>query len=140
MAKQMVIDYGKCHGCRECETACAMICALSKDSSRPRITPVTWELEGFGVPVTCQHCQDPPCMVACPKDAIYRDEDLNRWQYALLELWTLIERQGELLNVICVTGILFVPNSVPMEPFSIWRRMKSQLRKRQRRRKNSGKC
>jgi anaerobic carbon-monoxide dehydrogenase iron sulfur subunit len=78
MAKAMMIDYRKCHGCRECETACALRCDMEHGGSQPRITAITWELEGRGVPVPCQHCQDAPCMALCPKDAIHRDEELNR--------------------------------------------------------------
>jgi len=78
MAKTLIRDYTKCHGCRECEIACATICEITQGSSLPRITSITWDLEGWGIPLTCQQCQDAPCMDVCPKDAIYRDDELNR--------------------------------------------------------------
>ena len=77
MAKTLVIDYSKCHGCGECETACAMVGRMKRDISKPRIQSVIWDLIGRGVPITCQQCQDPPCMAVCPKHAIYRDSELN---------------------------------------------------------------
>lgn len=78
MAKLIVRDYAKCHGCRECETACAMASGIRTESSRPRVRAIIWDLEGWGVSVSCQHCQDPPCMSVCPREAIGRDETLNR--------------------------------------------------------------
>lgn len=32
----------------------------------------------FFLPATCHQCEDPPCLSACPNDAIYRDDALNR--------------------------------------------------------------
>jgi Fe-S-cluster-containing hydrogenase component 2 len=37
-----------------------------------------WEMEGLYVPVSCQQCQDAPCMNGCPVSAISRNEELNR--------------------------------------------------------------
>jgi Fe-S-cluster-containing dehydrogenase component len=78
MIKTLVIDYDKCHGCRICETACAMINEMNNGSSQPRVTSVSWELEGRGMSIICQHCQDAPCMAVCPTRAIYRDKEFNR--------------------------------------------------------------
>ena len=78
MANTLMIDYTKCTGCRECETACSMITEMRSGISQPRMTSVTWDLEGRGVPIICQQCQDAPCMAVCPKNAVYRDEELNR--------------------------------------------------------------
>ena len=78
MAKTLMIDCTKCTGCRECETACSMITEMRSGISQPRMTSITWDLEGRGVPIICQQCQDAPCMAVCPKHAVYRDEELNR--------------------------------------------------------------
>jgi len=37
-----------------------------------------WEAEGLYVPMTCQQCQDAPCLNVCPVKAISRDEELGR--------------------------------------------------------------
>jgi Fe-S-cluster-containing hydrogenase component 2 len=37
-----------------------------------------WEMEGLYIPMSCQQCQDAPCVNACPVKALSRDEDLSR--------------------------------------------------------------
>ncbi|OGR11595.1 MAG: hypothetical protein A2097_08455 [Desulfobacula sp. GWF2_41_7] len=29
-------------------------------------------------PIACKQCENPPCLATCPKEAIYRDDNLNR--------------------------------------------------------------
>jgi Fe-S-cluster-containing hydrogenase component 2 len=78
MAKTLVVDYEKCHGCGQCQAACEMAKETNTGVAHPRITAFHWDLEGWGTPIICQHCQDAPCKAACLLDAIYRDEDLDR--------------------------------------------------------------
>ncbi|WP_243373395.1 4Fe-4S dicluster domain-containing protein [Geotalea sp. SG265] len=89
--KMVLVDYGKCTGCRTCEAAC---------SSRNRPASVNGrELPGLGnprfanirvhrfnpdvdVPSVCAMCADTPCVKACPvkpdkksgRRALYRDQ------------------------------------------------------------------
>ncbi len=89
--KMVLVDYGKCTGCRTCETAC---------SSHNRPATINGEaLPGLGnprsanirvesfnpevdIPNVCAMCSDTPCVKACPVDpapktgrrALYRDE------------------------------------------------------------------
>jgi Fe-S-cluster-containing hydrogenase component 2 len=37
-----------------------------------------WEAEGLYIPMTCQQCQDAPCLNVCPVKAISQDEGLGR--------------------------------------------------------------
>jgi carbon-monoxide dehydrogenase iron sulfur subunit len=78
MAKVLYIDYQKCTGCRTCE----MVCSAKHDGilnpMRSRIKVMKWEAEGLYVPMSCQQCQDAPCMNVCPVKAISRDEDMAR--------------------------------------------------------------
>ena len=37
-----------------------------------------WEAEGIYIPMTCQQCQDAPCLNVCPVKAISQDEELGR--------------------------------------------------------------
>jgi Fe-S-cluster-containing dehydrogenase component len=91
MAKQygIVVDIGSCIGCDVCTIACkqANNLAPSKDdvpSSRewPGWIQVHRILKGIYpdlsmhyLPIMCMHCKNPPCVEACPWDAIYQRED-----------------------------------------------------------------
>jgi Fe-S-cluster-containing hydrogenase component 2 len=76
--KTLSIDPLKCNGCKHCETACSMSHAGKKKCSAPRIEVLGGGSNGFHLPVTCQQCIDPPCLAACPKNAIRRDSKLER--------------------------------------------------------------
>jgi Fe-S-cluster-containing hydrogenase component 2 len=77
MAKVLFIDYQRCTGCRTCE----MVCAVKHDGVlnpiRSRIKVMKWESEGLYVPISCQQCQDAPCMNVCPVKAISRDDEMG---------------------------------------------------------------
>ena len=78
MAKVLSIDHEKCTGCRTCE----MVCSVKHDGvlnpERSRIKVMKWEPDGLYVPMSCQQCQDAPCMNVCPVKAISRDEHMGR--------------------------------------------------------------
>lgn len=78
MAKVLNINYQKCTGCRTCE----MVCSVKHDGvlnpMRSRIKIMKWESEGLYVPMSCQQCQDAPCLNVCPVKAISRDEKMGR--------------------------------------------------------------
>jgi Fe-S-cluster-containing hydrogenase component 2 len=35
-------------------------------------------MQGLELPMLCQQCEDAPCVVICPQDALARDPDLGR--------------------------------------------------------------
>ena len=78
MAKALYIDYQKCTGCRLCELVCAVFHDGISNPVRSRIRVMKWEAEGLYIPMSCQQCQDAPCMNVCPVKAISRDEQLGR--------------------------------------------------------------
>lgn len=78
MGKVLVIEYEKCTGCRNCEVVCSVIHEKVVNPSRARIKVIKWEDEGKYVPMSCQQCENAPCMSICPVKAISRDETLNR--------------------------------------------------------------
>jgi anaerobic carbon-monoxide dehydrogenase iron sulfur subunit len=78
MAKTLYIDYQKCTGCRLCELVCAVFHDGISNPARSRIKVMKWEAEGLYIPMTCQQCEDAPCMNVCPVKAISRDEELGR--------------------------------------------------------------
>ena len=84
MAKKKRIVYtnrpweatGICSGCKLCELYCSLQHNGAFNPRRSRIRVV--ELgTGLDVPVTCQQCQDPPCLSACKFEAIVFDEKLK---------------------------------------------------------------
>lgn len=87
MAKRygLVIDLDRCTGCQTCAVACKMEHNLEQMSGirvetiggPGRDTP-SGEYPNFTMyylPVPCMHCSEPPCLPACPSDAIYRRQD-----------------------------------------------------------------
>ena len=77
MAKVLSIDYQKCTGCRTCEQVCAVKHDGVLNPMRSRIKIVKWEAEGLYVPMSCNQCQDAPCLNVCPVKAISRDDDMG---------------------------------------------------------------
>jgi carbon-monoxide dehydrogenase iron sulfur subunit len=74
MEKVLKIDYQKCTGCRLCELVCSVSHHGVSNPARSRIKVVKWESEGLYVPMTCQQCEDAPCISVCPVKATSRDE------------------------------------------------------------------
>ena len=75
--KVLKIDYEKCTGCRTCEQVCTLWHDSVINPMRSRIRVVKWEMEGLYIPMSCQQCQDAPCMVGCPVGAISRNDEMN---------------------------------------------------------------
>jgi anaerobic carbon-monoxide dehydrogenase iron sulfur subunit len=78
MSKALYINYEKCTGCRLCELVCAVKHDGISNPARSRIKVMKWEMEGLYIPMSCQQCQDAPCVNACPVKALSRDENLGR--------------------------------------------------------------
>ena len=77
MSKALYINHEKCTGCRLCELVCAVKHDGISNPARSRIRVMKWEQEGLYVPMSCQQCQDAPCMNVCPVKAISKDEKLG---------------------------------------------------------------
>jgi len=75
--KALVIHPEKCTGCRLCELVCAVKHDGASNPARSRIRIMKWEMEGTYIPISCQQCQDAPCMNVCPAGAIFRKEELD---------------------------------------------------------------
>lgn len=80
MKGMIVICVEKCMGCKSCELACAVAHSSMKDlnslvdlSEKPGYRIHIEAYENKAVPVHCNHCDDAPCMLACPTGAIYRE-------------------------------------------------------------------
>jgi Fe-S-cluster-containing dehydrogenase component len=73
----IVVDPRRCVGCH----ACAVACKSENDVPLGGFRIRTHYLQRpdkpkhFFLPMMCQHCQDAPCIPACPNDAIVRGKD-----------------------------------------------------------------
>jgi len=77
--KTLSVDPAKCSGCKDCELACAKRHNGINKPTRSRIRIIQGDVrDGFYLPMTCQQCESPPCLAACPNNAISRDNALNR--------------------------------------------------------------
>jgi len=78
MAKELMIDYEKCVGCRTCEMVCSLKHEGEINPFQSRTQIVKWEAEGRAIPMNCRQCEEAPCEAICPVKAISRDELLGR--------------------------------------------------------------
>jgi len=79
MAKVLVIDEERCLSCKQCMIECALAHSQAANliealaGEVPPQSRVYVEAVGqFGMPLQCRHCEDAPCITACPTDAIRR--------------------------------------------------------------------
>ena len=75
MQKALIIDPGKCTGCKQCELACSYIHEGSFNISKSRIRIFDFHQEARFVPYTCTQCDEAWCEQACPTGAITTDAE-----------------------------------------------------------------
>jgi len=80
---QLKINPDQCIGCRACELACALENDGVMASGCSRITVISFiESREYGLPyhfpTTCRQCEDAPCLIVCPEDAIVKDKREDR--------------------------------------------------------------
>jgi len=66
--EKILIQPDICDGCLDCEEACAQLHGCSEIIVR--------EVEGSYYPIICQQCEDAPCEIICPTEAI-TDEGID---------------------------------------------------------------
>lgn len=79
--KQIMVDITRCLACRTCEIRCAvergsaslqLKAAFNEDSTPiPRVSVI--KVGNGSLPVQCRHCEDAPCIAACPTSVMKRD-------------------------------------------------------------------
>ena len=67
----LMINQDDCNGCHACEVACKQEHGVDVG---PRVVRVI-EKSPLFVPLFCHHCEDAPCALACPEDAITKDPE-----------------------------------------------------------------
>lgn len=73
-----------CTGCNRCTYVCSAVKEGKFIPLKSRIHINNFSLSGYAVPSVCFQCPKPDCLEACPKEAIYKDEndvvlvDLNK--------------------------------------------------------------
>jgi anaerobic carbon-monoxide dehydrogenase iron sulfur subunit len=72
--KHIVCDPAKCTGCRICEYACSMTKTGTFDPSLSRIRVVRIEPVTMTA-IACRLCEDAPCVLACPRNALMQTEN-----------------------------------------------------------------
>lgn len=65
--ERVVLNVDQCIGCRSCSAAC-----FYGHKGMPNVSYAAIE-EGT-LPVICRQCSEPPCVDACPVDALQRDD------------------------------------------------------------------
>jgi carbon-monoxide dehydrogenase iron sulfur subunit len=78
-SKMIVCRVERCLGCRSCEMACAVAHSQSKDllkaileHPKPQKRITVEPVGGHGLPLQCRHCEDAPCIMICPTEAMHR--------------------------------------------------------------------
>lgn len=78
-SKTLVIHPERCTGCGDCERACSDRQTGIRNPMRSCIRVIReFDDDTFYLPMTCQQCEDPPCLAACPNEAIFRDDVPDR--------------------------------------------------------------
>ncbi|MEN8163677.1 MAG: DmsC/YnfH family molybdoenzyme membrane anchor subunit [Acidobacteriota bacterium] len=72
------LDLNRCTGCRACELACSTENDLAFGESWRRIETFNTERDPrapyFHLSIACNHCENAPCVAACPARAVTRDD------------------------------------------------------------------
>jgi carbon-monoxide dehydrogenase iron sulfur subunit len=78
MPPKLIVQPEKCTGCKSCMLICSFVHtdAFSYDDARLKVAKN--ESRGQSMPQVCRNCEDPPCIPACPVEAIRCDPG-NQW-------------------------------------------------------------
>lgn len=81
--KRILIKEEYCMGCRLCEVHCLVqhsktkniVKAYKGEYPKPLSRLIVEEKEHLSFALQCRHCEDAPCLDACPSGAMYRDRN-----------------------------------------------------------------
>ncbi|MFP4057048.1 MAG: 4Fe-4S dicluster domain-containing protein [Candidatus Brocadiia bacterium] len=66
--RRVLLDLDRCIDCKSCSAAC-----FYGHRGMPNVAFAS--TAEAAVPMVCRQCEDPPCVAACPFDALRREED-----------------------------------------------------------------
>jgi carbon-monoxide dehydrogenase iron sulfur subunit len=72
--KRILVRKELCSGCRACEVTCVARHEGRFGTATARIRVTKSEPQGVDHPHVCRLCSRPPCVAACPTEALYKDE------------------------------------------------------------------
>jgi formate dehydrogenase iron-sulfur subunit len=79
MKAALLIDVGKCIGCRGCTEACKEANGLPHTDDGMKLSATTWttveDKAGFHVRRQCMHCEEPACASVCPVGALHKTDE-----------------------------------------------------------------
>jgi carbon-monoxide dehydrogenase iron sulfur subunit len=82
--KTLIVHPEKCNNCKDCETACVDSRSTLTSPGLSCIRIMREKLgqkesdDDFFFPIACKQCETPPCLAVCPKQAIYKDQEMDR--------------------------------------------------------------
>jgi len=81
-ARTLVCRIDHCLACKSCEIACALAHSDAQDlleavqaEPKPQSRVKVVAAGGHALPLQCRHCEDAPCLMVCPTEAIHRTGD-----------------------------------------------------------------
>lgn len=98
VTKRIVLNMDRCIGCAACGAACHIGHNNQTNLVPGRVADVA------KLPIHCRHCEEPSCLLACPREALYKDA------YGFV-------RRSELLCIGCKSCALACPFGVIPDEF-----------------------
>ncbi len=68
--KKLVMNLGKCTGCRTCQSVCAMVHESELNYELARIQVIKDDRNGINASLPCSQCSKAACVEVCPMGAI----------------------------------------------------------------------
>jgi len=78
--KKLLVHPESCTGCKSCMLICSFVHTDSFGYKRARLHVMKREERAESTPVICRHCEDAPCIGACPESAISSEPGGGRVQ------------------------------------------------------------
>ena len=73
--KGFLLDQKYCIGCQTCQHACRVRHELKPGTYPRHATSSQINVNGPHISISCNHCDDPACVAACPTTALQKRED-----------------------------------------------------------------